>query len=159
MKQVFSMNEDWKLHKEVRQEGVEDADNFDMFSGYTKTGAMIGEGSDGFCDADWRVVQLPHDWLVEEPFTNQNNVQGYKPKGAAWYRKWFSVPKEWEGKRIFLRFDGISGRSVIVLNNITVAKSESCYTPVHLEIGDMLHYGEPNLLAVRADNFRSEGWW
>ena len=32
MKQVFSLNEDWKLHKEVKQEGVEDADNFDMFS-------------------------------------------------------------------------------------------------------------------------------
>ena len=159
MKTVYSMNADWKFRKaeQIRFEAGGDND-FDMFSGYTKTGAMIGPASDSFSDADWDEVSLPHDWAVAEPFC-EDGVQGFKPKGAAWYRKCFSVPKEWDGRRVFLRFDGIACRSVITLNNVRIAVSESTYTPISAEVGDILHYGQPNQLAVLTDNKQSEGWW
>lgn len=40
-----------------------------------------------------------------------------------------------------------------------LASCESAYTPVSVEIGDILHYGQPNQIAVLTDNKRGEGWW
>lgn len=158
MKRIYSMNAGWKFRRETSSAGFSGTDDFDMFSGYTKTGALQGPGSDSFCDADWKEVRLPHDALTEESF-DPKGAQGFKPREAVWYRKTFEVPADWDGSRIFLRFDGVACRSSICLNNICIAKSESTYTPISVEITDLLHYGQPNLLSVRADNFRSEGWW
>ncbi|MBQ2955973.1 MAG: hypothetical protein IJE08_05880 [Clostridia bacterium] len=159
MRMVYSMNPGWKFRKagEIHFDLGGDND-FDMFSGYTKTGAMVGPASDSFSDADWDEVCLPHDWAVSEPFV-ENGAQGGKPRGAAWYRKCFHVPAEWEGKRVFIRFDGIACRSAVMLNNVRIASSESTYTPVSAEITELLHYGQPNQLAVVTDNKQGEGWW
>lgn len=159
MKQIFSMNDDWKFRVGDDASASTYGGDFDMFSGYTKTGALTGPGSDGYCDADWETVQLPHDALPALPFVAHGGAQGSKPRTAVWYRKSFFAPVEWDGKRIFLRFDGIACRAAILLNNICIARSDSTYTPVTVEITDLLYYGQPNLLAVRADNAKSEGWW
>ncbi len=159
MRTVYSMNNGWKFRKAGQVTFDMGGDNdFDMFSGYTKTGAMVGPASDSFSDSDWQKVDLPHDWAVAEPFV-KDGVQGAKPRGAAWYRKCFFVPKEWDGKRVFLRFDGIACRAAITLNNVRIATSESTYTPVSEEVGDILNYGQPNQLAVLTDNKQTEGWW
>lgn len=158
MKQIYSMNADWKFRVGDDAPSAAGGD-FDMFSGYTKTGALTGPGSDGYCDADWATVQLPHDALTGLPFVQRGGAQGFKPRTAVWYRKSFCVPAEWDGRRVFLRFDGIACRAGILLNNICIARSDSTYTPVTVEITDLLYYGQPNLLAVRADNASGEGWW
>ncbi len=67
MKQIYSMNADWKFRVGDDAPSAAGGD-FDMFSGYTKTGALTGPGSDGYCDADWATVQLPHDALTGLPF-------------------------------------------------------------------------------------------
>lgn len=157
-KTVLSLNKDWKFQK-YSDLKIAPADNdFDMFSGYTKTGAVLGPASDGFCDSKWETVQLPHDWLVYEPF-DENGCQGSKPRGVAWYRKSFFIPSEFNGKRIFIKFDGISTKSEIFLNSIRLTKSESAYTEIFAEITELIHYGQPNQLSVCTDNFSSEGWW
>jgi len=159
MKSVYSMNAGWKFRKASDIEFSMGGDNdFDMFSGYTKTGAMVGPASDSFYDGDWQAVTLPHDWAVDEPFI-EDGAQGGKPRGAAWYRKCFHVPDEWDGRRVFLRFDGIACRSAVMLNNVRIASSESTYTPVCAEVTEILNYGQPNQLAVLTDNKQGEGWW
>lgn len=158
MKEIYSMNIGWRFGRETKSDNVVGNDDFDMFSEYTKTGTLLGPGSDSFCDAAWEEVQLPHDWLAAETF-DREGVQGFKPRDFMWYRKWFHAPEIWADKRIFLKFEGISCRSEVILNNICIAKSDSAYTPLYIEITDFLYYGQPNLLAVRTDNFRSEGWW
>lgn len=158
MKKLYSMNAGWRFCKETQKNGNGGDDDFNMFSGYTKTGTMLGQGSDGCSDRSWAEVDLPHDWVVAEEY-DPNGVQGYKPRGTGWYRKWFETKNEWLGKRIYLHFEGISGHSTVILNNICVAKSESSYTPIHVDVTDMLHYGQPNLVAVRTDNHQGEGWW
>ena len=44
-------------------------------------------------DSNWRVLDLPHDWALEGPFTEEVNYKGgYLPyPGVAWYRKSFKV--------------------------------------------------------------------
>ena len=159
MKTVYSMNDGWKFKKAAEIHFDMGGDNdFDMFSGYTKTGAMVGPASDSFYDGDWQSLSVPHDWAVDEPFI-EGGAQGGKPRGAAWYRKCFHAPAEWEGKRVFLRFDGIACRSAVMLNNVRIAGSESTYTPVSAEVTELLNYGQPNQLAVITDNKQGEGWW
>ena len=100
MRRVYSMNPEWKFRKEKDIQFDQGGDNdFDMFSGYTKTGAMVGPASDSFYDGDWQDVTLPHDWAVDEPFI-ENGAQGGKPRGSAWYRKCFLAPAEWEGASV-----------------------------------------------------------
>ena len=77
------MNAGWKFRKadavRFEQDGYND---FDMFSGYTKTGAMVGPASDSYYDGDWQCISLPHDWAVDEPFI-EGGAQGGKPRGQA----------------------------------------------------------------------------
>lgn len=79
--------------------------------------------------------------------------------GVGWYRKRFDVPKEWEGKRIFLSFEGIYRDSIAFLNHYDIGSHQSGYTGAVYEITDYLNYGGENLLAVRVDASEREGWW
>ncbi len=52
-------------------------------------------------DADWRKVDLPHDWSIEVDFdanAPSGNDGGYVLTGIGWYRNTFSVDKSMEGK-------------------------------------------------------------
>lgn len=63
-------------------------------------------------DSNWRDVTLPHDWSVEEPFDIKNSSgTGYLAAGKGWYRKHFNIPREYEGKRACITFDGVYNNS------------------------------------------------
>ena len=53
-----------------------------------------------FKPADWQKVDLPHDWLVEGTFVNDNSLgsqpaaTGYLPTGIGFYRKEFELPED-----------------------------------------------------------------
>ena len=85
MKKQYLMNSGWRFMKEVRSQTAGGDDDFNMFTGYTKTGTMVGPGSDGCSDRSWQCVDLPHDWVVAEDY-DKDGVQGFKPRGAGWYR-------------------------------------------------------------------------
>ena len=63
-----------------------------------------------FADGSWRTVNLPHDWSIEGVPDKDNPSAaggGFYPGGTGWYRKTFSAPKEWKGKRVSVEFDGV----------------------------------------------------
>ena len=81
--------------------GTERAGNFQ------KTGSFMPAGTIAFDDGDWRSVNLPHDWAIELPFTNDPSLQnkGFYPLGrkypansVGWYRRVFDIPAEDAGK-------------------------------------------------------------
>ena len=57
-----------------------------------------------FNDAEWRVLNLPHDWGIEGPFRAElENRSGKLPwAGIGWYRKTFDVPAADAGKKVFI---------------------------------------------------------
>src|SRR5581483_8234755 len=64
-------------------------------------GDAVKAGEKDFDDADWRKVDLPHDWSIEGAPDRQNPSNaagGYFPTGVGWYRKKFVVPSSWKGK-------------------------------------------------------------
>ena len=60
-----------------------------------------------FDDSGWRQVNLPHDWAIEGPFTQEVYFQGgFLPyPGVGWYRKTFDISAE--DKSVLLEFDGV----------------------------------------------------
>lgn len=160
MKEIYSLNSNWKFKKESEIVSEASKDYFDMYRSNTKTGIMSGAKSSFFYDEEWETVNLPHDWVIEEePCEKYAGSQGFRPQGAVWYRKHFIIDKKYENKKIFLKFDGIATASEIYFNNFKVASSEGGYTPVTVDVTDFVSFDKNNTVAVRADSSVKEGWW
>ena len=56
-----------------------------------------GADKPDFNDADWRTLDLPHDWSIEGEFSKDapaGGNGGYLPTGIGWYRKTFKVVRD-----------------------------------------------------------------
>jgi len=118
--------------------------------------------SQEYDDSKWRVVDLPHDWAVEGPFDSFGNPSsGYRPRGAAWYRRQFKLKPEDRGKHIEIQFEGISASvSEVYFNGAQVWTNQCGYTSFYCDVTDMCDFGDfVNTIAVRADASNIEGWW
>ena len=103
----------------------------------------------------WRTLSLPHDWSIEAPPAEKNPTGasgGYYPTGLGWYRRTFTAPAAWKGKRVTLEFDGVSGDSAFYLNGKKLGTHPYAYTSFRFDITDRLTLGAKNILAIRADN-------
>jgi len=89
----------------------------------------------------WAAFKVPGQWLP----------QGFdipKDKSVA-VAKEFTVPKEWSGYRIFLRFDAIHAGTHYWLNGKPLGYSENLFTPVEWEITDTVRPGQMNRLDLQ----------
>ncbi len=121
-----------------------------------------------FDDSKWRDLNLPHDWAVELPFVHdeEQNSHGYKPLGRrypetsiGWYRRTFDIPKEDEGRRITVEFDGAFRSALVFLNGYFIGRNDNGYAPFHFDVSDFLNYGGKNFLMVRMDASFGDGWF
>lgn len=116
----------------------------------------------------WSEVRLPHDWKTDLPYTNDVRAhaptlvtQGYKPSGVGYYRKLFTIPAAWDGKKIAVEFDGIMGASTVWVNGVCLGEHWNGYTSFTYDLTDILNYGDEgqNVMLVRVDCTDSQGWW
>ncbi len=161
MKKIFILDKGWKFRKEADISKLDLNDYFNMFASDSKTGMSSDARGCSFYDGDWDEVDLPDDWNTREKCSQdyEDTSQGHKPLGPAWYRKNFTMKSRAEGKRIFLKFDAIAGKSDIWLNAVKIAHSESGYTPLYVEVTDFIKIDRQNCLSIRCDNTVKEGWW
>ena len=111
-------------------------------------------------EKDFRPVDLPHDWSVEDGFyPDENGEQGYRKRGWGYYRKRFFVPSSWKGKRVALQFGGIATHSTFWINQTLFHHNFSGYNTITMDITSVLMYGCENVIAVEVDAAVSEGWW
>jgi glycosyl hydrolase family 2/F5/8 type C domain-containing protein len=104
-----------------------------------------GAEAAGYDDRSWRDIGLPHSFSIPY-FAAPEFYVGY-----GWYRKRFSVPARWAGKRLFLEFEGAFQHAEIFLNGRRLAEHSGGYTGFSLDITGAVKTGG-NLLAVRLDN-------
>lgn len=108
-----------------------------------------------FDDTNWRKLDLPHDWAIEGNFNKDNPstaLGGALPGGIGWYRKTFSLPKEWTDKNIFIDFDGVYMNSEVFINGHSLGKRPYGFISFRYDLTPYLKKGEDNLLAVKVDN-------
>lgn len=117
-------------------------------------------------DSSWRKLNVPHDFIVEGTFTpDADRNHGYLPFNISWYRKEFTVDASWNGKSIWLDFDGVYRASDYWLNGVYLGHHESGYTPFRFYLHNAtgaLNYGPSvtNVLAVHVDALTfQEGWF
>jgi beta-galactosidase len=133
-------------------------------------GAELPAGSPGadvaytrrdFDDSHWRPLELPHDWGVEGPFTQ--NLPGENAKlpffGVGWYRKRFEVPASDEGQQFILDFDGAMSYANVWLNGHYVGGWPYGYTSWRVDLTPYVRVGGENVLAIRIDNPEKSSRW
>jgi len=117
---------------------------------------------------DWRSVDLPHDWSIEDiPGTNSpldsNAVggisAGYYTGGTAWYRKAFEIPENYFDKKITIMFEGIYMNADVWLNGIHLGNHPYGYTAFEYDISKLVKPGKVNVLAVQVKNEGKNSRW
>ncbi len=127
-------------------------------------------GAEGpkFDDSSWRLLDLPHDWSIEDlpgtdsPFDPEAVSQvsgGFTTGGTGWYRKSFVLPYEVSGKRILIQFDGVYMNPEIWINGISLGNHPYGYTSFWFDITDHVIYGKSNILAVKVRNEGANSRW
>lgn len=120
-----------------------------------------------FDDSAWQKVSLPHDWVVDLPYSKEaSHSHGYKCIGwkypqnsVGWYRKVFDVPAEDKGKRILIEFEGIFRNSQVFCNGFYLGGRQDGYLQQVYDLTDYLDYGQKNIITVRCDASLEEGWY
>ena len=101
-----------------------------------------------WCEESAETVCLPH--TVKLTPANSSGCRNYQ--GKCIYEKTFFVPKEYEGKKLWIEFEGAMGVSELEINGALAAKHYCGYIPFIADIGAMLKYGEENKLRITLDN-------
>lgn len=99
-------------------------------------------------NADWEQVNVPHTWNADDMQKKTNNFYA----GVAYYRKHYVFPESLEGKRLFLRFEGIGACAEVYVNGYLVGTHKGAYSAFVCEIGSQVRLGEENEIVVKADN-------
>lgn len=111
-------------------------------------------------DRKWRVVHLPHDYVVEAAFNPKGDAShAALPPRPAWYRKTFTLPTSDKGKSLWLDFDGAYRDSKVWLNGVNLGGHSCGYTPFCFDLSRSAKYGGKNVLVVQTNPQRQEGWW
>ena len=125
-REVYSMNPAWRFHK----------------------GAVEGAETKEFNDKDWTVVSLPDG--IEYLPTEASGCINYQ--GEVWYRKHFTPDAALKGKKLFLHFEAIMGKSKVFVNGKLLTEHFGGYLPVIVDVTDVLDWNGDNVIAVWADN-------
>lgn len=106
-------------------------------------------------DAEWRTLDLPHDWAIEGDFSERNPATpggGALPGGIGWYRKSFTVDASDADRKFYIDFDGVYMNSTVYVNGHELGTRPYGYISFRYDLSSYLHYGGENTLAVRVDN-------
>lgn len=122
-----------------------------------------------FDDSQWRTVNVPHDFQVEQPWVapasdekadnsdlasnvrSRLSARGFKEMGIGWYRYHFTPSTNLRGKRILLDFQGILLVGDVYLNGKHIGNTEYGYLGFDIDITGQLKWNETNIIAVKAN--------
>ena len=100
----------------------------------------------------WEPITVPGNWDVLPAHSTH--------KGKGWYRRSFTVPAGWKGKRLRLRFEAVYHDAAVTLNGKELGRHVGGYTPFEFDVTDQVTYAGDNVLLVCADNSYQRGaWW
>jgi len=144
-----SLNDNWKYHYA--------SNHLARVPGFWET---------GFDDSKWKTIPVPSNVEIygygipiyvnsaypwPKPWTPPRVPEDDPNNTVNSYRRSFTVPKDWAGRRVLITFDGVNSFFHLWVNGQKVGLGKDSRTPVEFDITPFLKPGE-NLLAV--ENFR-----
>ena len=139
-----------------------------------KKDSVSGAEQPQFNDAKWRVLDLPHDWSIEDlsnqkqdtivgPFDRNSigqSATGFTVGGTGWYRKKFITEKSFQNHLVTILFDGVYMNSDVWLNGHHLGNHPYGYTPFYYDLSLYLKpVGEKNVLSVKVNNEGKNSRW
>ena len=138
----FSLNGTWKFHW---------AENPDA--------APEQFYKQGFYRDDWQEIPVPSNWQMEgfgyplfrniglpHPLDPPEVPRDFNPVGS--YFRSFSLPENWEGRQIFLHFEGVHSAFYLWINGKEAGYNQGGMEPAEFNVTSFLKKGE-NQIAVR----------
>lgn len=164
MREIVDLTAGWRFHKghdlpaEVMAHG-----NLNFIANETKIWQKAGNHAlsrpDNPHPAKWRLLDLPHDFVLEGEFTPTAALNnGSLPGDCAWYVKHFSLPACDHERRISVAFDGVYRDCQVFCNGHFVGRHMSGYTSFSFDITEVCEFGGENAIAVHVDARENELW-
>ena len=134
--------------------------------------AIPGFEKTDYCCRDWDDIRVPaHIQMegydapqyanVQYPWEGHEDIHpGEIPKHfnpVASYVKYFDVPEEMQGKRLFISFQGAESGIALWINGHFVGYSEDSFTPSEFELTEYVKEGE-NKLAAQVFKWTASSW-
>ena len=85
-------------------------------------------------------------------------MQALKPEQRLWYRRTFTVPKDWDGRRVLLHFGAVDWQATVFLNGRELGGHRGGYDAFSFDITKELKPGETQELVVSVWDPTDEGW-
>ena len=117
----------------------------------------------GFDDSRWSSVTLPHTWRTYEttgelhPFliNSAEDDNMYWWTGWGWYRKRFSLNREYYGRKVFIEFEGVQKYCKVWLNGKYLGEHKGAHGKFDFDVTAIVKpEGSENVLAVAVNNFQ-----
>lgn len=102
-------------------------------------------------DKPKRIVNLPHDYMIESDVRADapaGPASGFFTASVANYTKFLEIPSEWEGEKVFLKFDGVMMNPTVDINGCKAALWHNGYMPYTVDITPYIYYGKKNRVTV-----------
>lgn len=115
-----------------------------------------------FNDSEWRNVDLPHDYSIEQEFTTKGEAEsGFLLGGTGWYRKSFTIPADCDGKNLTLDFNGVYMNATVYVNGTKLGTHPYGYTGFAFDISDYVvcDGSTQNVIAVKVQNQVPSSRW
>lgn len=110
----------------------------------------------------WRTLSLPHDWSIEQPFSEEwASATAYLPGGIGWYQKTFTPDAKWRGQKVSIYFDGVYKNSEVWINGHYLGKRPNGFIAFEYDITPYLLWGKANTIKVKVDHteFADSRWY
>ncbi|MHC4355870.1 MAG: glycoside hydrolase family 2 protein, partial [Planctomycetota bacterium] len=107
----------------------------------------------------WAKDHSRFDRKITVPFCPESRLSGIEYKAfipAVWYHRTFSVPKHWDGKRIFLNFGAVDYDCRAWINGAAVGRHYGGSSSFSFEITAVLQDGENDLVVCALDDVRGD---
>lgn len=98
-----------------------------------------------------QTVNVPHSWNLTDVF----NGMKYE-RGTYLYEKTLTKDAQMNGKRVFLKFDGVNTYADVMVNQRLVGSHKGGYTAFCLEITDALNDGENKITVMASNAYRTD---
>lgn len=109
-------------------------------------------------------VERPEEYegKILVPFPIESSLSGVmrqvKPEERLWYRRTFTVPADWSGKRVLLHFGAVDWEAVVWVNGKEVGNHRGGYDPFTLDVTDALKPNGEQEILVRVSDPTDQGY-
>jgi beta-galactosidase len=132
-------------------------------------GDVPGASASLYDDSQWRMVDVPHDFQIEQPWVapaadekadnddpaanikSRLSSRAFKEMGKGWYRYHLTPADSLKGRRLVLDFGGIMYVGDVYLNGERIGGTDYGYVGFEVDVTDKLKFGQDNVIAVMAD--------